>query len=64
MRCRSSVGCGYPWDVPNKPRTPIRNFRVNDETWREFGDEAGRRGENRAVAMRRMIRRYIRGEKI
>ena len=56
MCCRSSVGCGYPWDVPNKPRTPIRNFRVDDE--------AGRRGENRAVAMRRMIRRYIRGEKI
>lgn len=44
--------------VPNKPKTPLRSFRVDDETWDAAKAEADRRGETVTDALRRALVRY------
>lgn len=44
--------------VPNKPKTPLHSFRVDDDLWESAKQRAEERGETLADALRRFLRRY------
>lgn len=46
--------------VPNKPKTPLHSFRVEDELWEAAKSRATERGETLAAALRRFLKRYSR----
>lgn len=46
--------------VPNKPKTPLHSFRVEDALWEAAKRRAEERGETLADALRRFLRRYTR----
>lgn len=46
--------------VPNKPKTPLHSFRVDDELWEAAKKRAEERGETLADALRKFLRRYTR----
>jgi predicted HicB family RNase H-like nuclease len=45
--------------VPNKPKTPKRGVRVDDELWEAAQREAADRGESLSEALRRFLERYV-----
>lgn len=45
--------------MPNKPKTPSRNVRVDDELWNEALRIAGERGETVAEIIRSALKRYV-----
>lgn len=45
-------------DVPNRPKTPLHSFRVDDELWSAAKKRADDLGETLAEALRRFLRRY------
>lgn len=44
--------------VPNKPKTPLHSFRVDDALWEAAKVRAEERGETLADALRKFLRRY------
>lgn len=44
--------------VPNKPKTPLHSFRVDDELWDAAKKRAEERGETLADALRAFLKRY------
>lgn len=48
---------------PNKPLTPSRNVRVDDELWNEALRIAAERGETVAEVIRAALRRYVKKNK-
>lgn len=45
--------------MPNKPKTPSRNVRVDDELWNESLRIAAERGETVAEIIRAALKRYV-----
>jgi antitoxin component of RelBE/YafQ-DinJ toxin-antitoxin module len=45
--------------MPNKPKTTLRNVRVDDELWAAALETAAARGENVSEAIRRFLKRYV-----
>jgi hypothetical protein len=46
--------------MPNQPKTPLRNVRVEDELWRKSKEKALMKGETVSDVIRRALERYIR----
>lgn len=44
--------------VPNKPKTPLRSFRIPDEVYRAAQDKAAEKGESVSDVVRRALERY------
>lgn len=44
--------------MPNKPKTPMHSFRVEDELWEAAKKRAAERGETLTDALRKFLRRY------
>jgi antitoxin component of RelBE/YafQ-DinJ toxin-antitoxin module len=44
--------------MPNKPKTPLRNIRVDDELWTAAMAAAEARGESLSEAIRKFLKRY------
>lgn len=44
--------------VPNKPKTPLHSFRVEDALWEAAKARAEERGETLSDALRKFLRRY------
>lgn len=44
--------------MPNKPKTPMHSFRVEDELWEAAKKRAEERGETLTEALRKFLRRY------
>ena len=51
----------YGASVPNKPRTPARTVRVDDELWEAAQRKASDRNETLSDVIRRLLREWIRG---
>ena len=45
--------------MPNKPKTPLRAFRIEDELWLEAVRIAGARGESVSEILRDALKRYV-----
>jgi len=45
--------------MPNKPKTPSRNVRVDDELWNEALRISSERGETVADVIRAALTRYV-----
>lgn len=46
-------------NMPNKPKTPSRNVRVEDELWNEALRITAERGETVADVIRAALKRYV-----
>jgi hypothetical protein len=46
--------------VPNKPKTPLRSFRIGDELYEAAQAKAADRGETVSDVVRRALERYVR----
>jgi predicted transcriptional regulator len=46
--------------VPNVPKTPHRQVRIDDDTWDELGDVARARGTDRSALIRDLIAWFLR----
>lgn len=44
--------------VPNKPKTPLRSFRIPDDIYQAAQAKAEERGESVSDAVRRALERY------
>ena len=44
---------------PNKPKTPHRTIRVDDELWHAAQAKASERGENLSDVIRDALRAYV-----
>lgn len=44
--------------MPNKPKTPMHSFRVDDELWEAAKKRAEERDETLTEALRKFLRRY------
>lgn len=47
-------------NVPNKPKTPLRSFRIPDEIYRAAQARATEKGETLSDVVRRALERYSR----
>ena len=45
--------------MPNKPKTPLRAFRIEDELWLEAVRIAGTRGESVSEILRTALAVYV-----
>jgi predicted HicB family RNase H-like nuclease len=45
--------------VPNQPKTPVRNFRIDDELYRAAQAKAAERGETLTEAIRQLLEWYV-----
>lgn len=52
-----------PSDVPNKPKTKIRAFRIPDEEYEPAQETARRKGETVTDVVRRALVSYVRRNK-
>ena len=46
--------------MPNKPATPHRAVRIDDETWEALGDAATATGTDRSAVLRELARWWLR----
>lgn len=46
-------------NVPNKPKTPLRNVRIDDELWHSAKTAAASNGETVSDVIRRSLQTYI-----
>ena len=46
--------------MPNKPATPHRAVRIDDETWEELGGAAAAAGTDRSAVLRELARWWLR----
>lgn len=46
--------------TPNKPKTPMKSFRIPEQTYREAQAKAASRGETLTDVVRRALERYAR----
>lgn len=46
--------------VPNKPKTPLRSFRIPDDLYEQAQKRAEERGETLSHAVRKFLERYAR----
>ena len=46
--------------MPNAPKTPHRQVRIDDETWGVLGDLAEMAGTDRSALLRSLVRWYLR----
>jgi len=44
--------------VPNKPKTPLRSFRIPDEVYKAAQAKAEEKGESVSDVVRRALERY------
>lgn len=44
--------------MPNKPKTTLRNVRIDDELWQAAQAVAAQRGETVSEAIRAFLKRY------
>lgn len=45
--------------VPNKPKTPLHSFRVDDDLWRAAQEKARAEDSNLGVVLRAFLKRYV-----
>lgn len=45
--------------MPNQPKTPIRNIRVDDELWDAVKKKAAEQGRTVTDVIREALRRYV-----
>lgn len=45
--------------VPNKPKTPLRSFRIPDSVYRAAQAKAAEKGETLTDVVRRALERYV-----
>lgn len=45
--------------VPNKPKTPLRSFRIPDETYKAAQVKAAEKGETVSDVVRKALERYV-----
>ncbi|MER5420290.1 hypothetical protein [Streptosporangium roseum] len=45
--------------MPNQPKTPTRNVRVEGQKWQDFGNATQGQGTNRAEAINQFIDWYL-----
>lgn len=45
--------------VPNAPKTPLRSFRIPDETYKAAQAKAAEKGESVSDVVRRSLERYV-----
>lgn len=52
--------------MPDKPKTPHRHLRVDDELWQHFSDAAKEANQDRSTLLRAFMRWYVgeRGAKL
>ena len=58
MRKGESIG-----SMPNKPRTPLRAIRVDEDLWKAAQAAAEARGESLSEAIRAFLKRYAKQNK-
>jgi antitoxin component of RelBE/YafQ-DinJ toxin-antitoxin module len=46
--------------MPNQPKTPLRNVRVDDQLWTAVQAKAAAQGRTVSDVIRDMLRRYVR----
>jgi len=46
--------------MPNKPATPNRAVRIDDETWHALGDAAAAAGADRSAILRQLAQWWLR----
>jgi hypothetical protein len=46
--------------VPNKPATPNRAVRIDDETWEQLGDAATTADTDRSAILRQLVQWWLR----
>lgn len=49
--------------VPNKPKTPLKSFRIPVELYRKAQEVAAERGETVSDVVRRALERYVRAKR-
>jgi predicted HicB family RNase H-like nuclease len=47
--------------MPNAPKTPLRNVRVNDDLWRDAQAKAADDGVSVSEVIRRALEHYVNG---
>lgn len=57
LRCRYTA-C-QDFSVPNKPKTPLRAFRVADDLWHAAQERAAEEGETVSDVLRRALAAYV-----
>lgn len=45
--------------VPNQPKTPLRSFRIPDETYKAAQAKAAEKGESVSDVVRKALERYV-----
>lgn len=45
--------------VPNQPKTPLRSFRIPDDTYRAAQAKAAEKGESVSDVVRKALERYV-----
>jgi hypothetical protein len=45
--------------VPNKPKTPIHSFRVDDDTWKAAQEKARAEGSNLSAVLQDYLKQYL-----
>jgi hypothetical protein len=58
-----NTASAIPSRVPNKPKTPIRGFRVPDDEYEAAQETAKRKGESLTDVVRRALIAYVRRNK-
>ena len=48
--------------MPNAPKTPLRNVRVDDHLWRNAQAKAAEQGVNVSEVIRRALEHYVNGK--
>lgn len=57
--CRfAGVEAGVMTRVPNKPKTPLRSFRIPDDIYEAAQKKAAEKGETVSDVVRRALERY------
>lgn len=56
LRC---IDTGYPCDVPNKPKTPIRAIRIESDLWTRALAKAKTEGTTVTAAVREFLTRWV-----
>lgn len=47
------------WDMPNQPKTPLRNFRIPDELYEAAKAKAAEDGRNLSDVVREALEKYV-----
>lgn len=46
--------------MPNQPKTPLRNIRLDDDLWLRLGEVAAEQGTDRSAIVRSLVAWFVR----